>query len=66
MSKFTALSTIEHDGKRYNPGDAVELDDEQAALLLALVPPAIEHLPDAAAPAAEPKPAAKPKQGKAG
>lgn len=43
MSKFTALSPLEHDGQRYNPGDAVELDDGQAALLLALVPPAIER-----------------------
>jgi hypothetical protein len=29
MSKYKALTNIDHDGKRYSPGDIIELTDEQ-------------------------------------
>ena len=36
MSKYKVLTPIDHDGKRYEPGKPIELDDEQAKPLLAV------------------------------
>jgi hypothetical protein len=36
MPKLKALYTIDHDGKSYAPGKVLEVDDDQAAALLAV------------------------------
>lgn len=53
MKKLIALSNVDHDGKRYEPGDALEVDDEHQAE--ALVKAGV-----AEAKGAKPKPKAEP------
>ena len=40
---FTVLKPVEHDGKPYEPGKPIELDEKQAQPLLDCNPPAIER-----------------------
>lgn len=35
MKTYTVLSTIQHDGQRYEAGASIEVDDQSAAALLA-------------------------------
>lgn len=53
MPKYTVKSPLDHDGKRYAIGQAVELTEEEAESLLGHT---VEPAPAAEKPAAPPKP----------